>query len=101
MTDALCVCREHYVVMVKWISKTKTAVRWLNRAQNVSILTVCDSTTGACIKVHTHTHMHKDSHMHKHLHSHSHTHSHTLMIMMVMFLFRDMKKHQKFGSQNR
>uniref|UniRef100_A0A9J8AVX1 Uncharacterized protein n=2 Tax=Cyprinus carpio carpio TaxID=630221 RepID=A0A9J8AVX1_CYPCA len=42
--------REHYVVMVKWISKTKTAVRWLNRAQNVSILTVCDSTTGACIK---------------------------------------------------
>uniref|UniRef100_A0A9J8AEW9 Dipeptidyl-peptidase 10 (Non-functional) n=1 Tax=Cyprinus carpio carpio TaxID=630221 RepID=A0A9J8AEW9_CYPCA len=44
--------REHYVVMVKWISKTKTAVRWLNRAQNVSILTVCDSTTGACIKRH-------------------------------------------------
>uniref|UniRef100_A0A8C2K737 Dipeptidylpeptidase IV N-terminal domain-containing protein n=1 Tax=Cyprinus carpio TaxID=7962 RepID=A0A8C2K737_CYPCA len=42
--------REHYVVMVKWISKTKTAVRWLNRAQNISILTVCDSTTGACIK---------------------------------------------------
>uniref|UniRef100_A0A672LE01 Inactive dipeptidyl peptidase 10-like n=1 Tax=Sinocyclocheilus grahami TaxID=75366 RepID=A0A672LE01_SINGR len=42
--------REHYVVMVKWISKTKTAVRWLNRAQNASILTVCDSTTGACIK---------------------------------------------------
>uniref|UniRef100_A0A3B4EG42 Dipeptidyl peptidase like 10 n=1 Tax=Pygocentrus nattereri TaxID=42514 RepID=A0A3B4EG42_PYGNA len=40
--------REHYVVMVKWISKTKTAVRWLNRAQNISILTVCDSTTGAC-----------------------------------------------------
>lgn len=92
MTDALCVCREHYVVMVKWISKTKTAVRWLNRAQNVSILTVCDSTTGACIKVHTHTrtlhthshkrsqehtHMHKDSHMHKHLHSHSHTQTNT------------------------
>uniref|UniRef100_A0A8B9KRB4 Dipeptidyl peptidase like 10 n=1 Tax=Astyanax mexicanus TaxID=7994 RepID=A0A8B9KRB4_ASTMX len=44
--------REHYVVMVKWISKTKTAVRWLNRAQNISILTVCDSTTGAfCVCV--------------------------------------------------
>ncbi len=57
-SDALCVCREHYVVMVKWISKTKTAVRWLNRAQNVSILTVCDSTTGACIKVNTNTHTH-------------------------------------------
>ncbi|XP_065108554.1 inactive dipeptidyl peptidase 10-like isoform X2 [Paramisgurnus dabryanus] len=47
--------REHYVVMVKWISKTKTAVRWLNRAQNVSVLTVCDSTTGACIKRHEET----------------------------------------------
>ncbi|XP_055070593.1 inactive dipeptidyl peptidase 10 isoform X3 [Misgurnus anguillicaudatus] len=47
--------REHYVVMVKWISKTKTAVRWLNRAQNVSFLTVCDSTTGACIKRHEET----------------------------------------------
>uniref|UniRef100_A0A3B5PU05 Dipeptidyl peptidase like 10 n=1 Tax=Xiphophorus maculatus TaxID=8083 RepID=A0A3B5PU05_XIPMA len=39
--------REHYVSTVKWISKTRTAVRWLNRAQNVSILTVCDTTTGA------------------------------------------------------
>jgi hypothetical protein len=37
--------------MVKWISKTKTCVRWLNRAQNISILTVCDTTTGACVKV--------------------------------------------------
>ena len=37
--------REHYVSMVKWISKTKTSVRWLNRAQNISILTVCDTTT--------------------------------------------------------
>ncbi|XP_059198256.1 inactive dipeptidyl peptidase 10-like isoform X3 [Centropristis striata] len=44
--------REHYVTMVKWISKTKTAVRWLNRAQNISILTVCDTTTGACVTRH-------------------------------------------------
>uniref|UniRef100_A0A8C7QSL8 Dipeptidyl peptidase like 10 n=1 Tax=Oncorhynchus mykiss TaxID=8022 RepID=A0A8C7QSL8_ONCMY len=43
--------REHYVAMVKWISKTKTTVRWMSRAQNVSILTVCDTTTGACVKV--------------------------------------------------
>eukprot|EP00064_Thunnus_orientalis_P003778 superscaffoldBa00000322_g3789 len=41
--------REHYVTMVKWISKTKTSVRWLNRSQNISILTVCDTTTGACV----------------------------------------------------
>ncbi|XP_052004446.1 inactive dipeptidyl peptidase 10-like [Xyrauchen texanus] len=47
--------REHYVVMVKWISKTKTAVRWLNRLQNISVLTVCDSTTGACVKRHEET----------------------------------------------
>lgn len=43
--------REHYVTMVRWISKTKTSVRWLNRAQNISILTVCDTTTGACVTV--------------------------------------------------
>uniref|UniRef100_A0A6Q2Z9C8 Dipeptidyl peptidase like 10 n=1 Tax=Esox lucius TaxID=8010 RepID=A0A6Q2Z9C8_ESOLU len=47
--------REHYVTMVKWISKTKTTVRWMNRAQNVSILTVCDTTTGACVKRHEET----------------------------------------------
>uniref|UniRef100_A0AAQ5XZI4 Dipeptidyl peptidase like 10 n=1 Tax=Amphiprion ocellaris TaxID=80972 RepID=A0AAQ5XZI4_AMPOC len=44
--------REHYVTMVKWISKTKTSVRWMNRAQNISILTVCDTTTGACVTRH-------------------------------------------------
>ncbi|XP_063073810.1 inactive dipeptidyl peptidase 10-like [Engraulis encrasicolus] len=42
--------RDYYVVMVKWISNTHTAVRWLNRAQNISILTVCDATIGACLK---------------------------------------------------
>uniref|UniRef100_A0A6Q2ZE80 Dipeptidyl peptidase like 10 n=1 Tax=Esox lucius TaxID=8010 RepID=A0A6Q2ZE80_ESOLU len=47
--------RCHYVTMVKWISKTKTTVRWMNRAQNVSILTVCDTTTGACVKRHEET----------------------------------------------
>ncbi|XP_049584130.1 inactive dipeptidyl peptidase 10 isoform X1 [Syngnathus scovelli] len=44
--------RDHYVTMVKWISKTHTSVRWLNRAQNISILTVCDTTTGACVTRH-------------------------------------------------
>uniref|UniRef100_A0A8C9T1N1 Dipeptidyl peptidase like 10 n=1 Tax=Scleropages formosus TaxID=113540 RepID=A0A8C9T1N1_SCLFO len=38
--------RDYYVVMVKWISSTKTAVRWLNRAQNMSVLSVCDTSTG-------------------------------------------------------
>uniref|UniRef100_A0A8C4S6N2 Dipeptidyl peptidase like 10 n=1 Tax=Erpetoichthys calabaricus TaxID=27687 RepID=A0A8C4S6N2_ERPCA len=44
--------REHYISMVKWVSNTKAAVRWLNRAQNISILTVCETTTGACSKRH-------------------------------------------------
>nr|AAH63074.1 Dpp10 protein [Mus musculus] len=34
--------------MVKWVSNTRTVVRWLNRPQNISILTLCESTTGAC-----------------------------------------------------
>lgn len=47
----LCVCREYYVTMVKWATSTKVAVNWLSRAQNVSILTLCDATTGVCTKV--------------------------------------------------
>uniref|UniRef100_A0A8C3FU83 Dipeptidyl peptidase like 10 n=1 Tax=Chrysemys picta bellii TaxID=8478 RepID=A0A8C3FU83_CHRPI len=42
--------REYYITMVKWVSNTKTLVRWLNRPQNISILTVCETTTGACSK---------------------------------------------------
>uniref|UniRef100_A0A8D2IZM3 Dipeptidyl peptidase like 10 n=1 Tax=Varanus komodoensis TaxID=61221 RepID=A0A8D2IZM3_VARKO len=40
--------REYYIMMVKWVSNTKTVVRWLNRPQDLSILTVCETTTGAC-----------------------------------------------------
>ncbi|KAM5152547.1 inactive dipeptidyl peptidase 10 [Mantella aurantiaca] len=42
--------RDYYITMVKWISNTRTVVRWLNRLQNISILTVCETTTGACSK---------------------------------------------------
>lgn len=44
--------REHYITMVKWATSTKVAVNWLSRAQNVSILTLCDATTGLCSKKH-------------------------------------------------
>uniref|UniRef100_A0A673YW97 Dipeptidyl peptidase like 10 n=1 Tax=Salmo trutta TaxID=8032 RepID=A0A673YW97_SALTR len=44
--------REHYVSMVKWISNTHAAVRWLNRPQSVSFLTVCDTTIGSCVQKH-------------------------------------------------
>ncbi|XP_043922821.1 dipeptidyl aminopeptidase-like protein 6 [Protopterus annectens] len=44
--------REYYITMVKWASGTKLAVNWLNRAQNISILTLCEATTGVCTKKH-------------------------------------------------
>ncbi|XP_027876809.1 dipeptidyl aminopeptidase-like protein 6 isoform X4 [Xiphophorus couchianus] len=44
--------REYYITMVKWATNTKLAVNWLNRAQNNSILTLCETTTGVCIKKH-------------------------------------------------
>uniref|UniRef100_A0A8C4SAE4 Uncharacterized protein n=1 Tax=Erpetoichthys calabaricus TaxID=27687 RepID=A0A8C4SAE4_ERPCA len=43
--------RECYIPMVMWISSTRLAVRWLNRAQNMSVLTICEATTGACVEV--------------------------------------------------
>lgn len=42
---------EHYVTMVKWATSTKVAINWLNRAQNISVLTLCEATTGVCTKV--------------------------------------------------
>ncbi|XP_072432337.1 A-type potassium channel modulatory protein DPP6 isoform X3 [Chiloscyllium punctatum] len=44
--------KEYYITMVTWASSTKLAVNWLNRAQNVSILTLCEATTGICTKKH-------------------------------------------------
>uniref|UniRef100_A0A8C2Z8B2 Dipeptidyl-peptidase 6b n=1 Tax=Cyclopterus lumpus TaxID=8103 RepID=A0A8C2Z8B2_CYCLU len=44
--------REYYITMVKWATSTKLAVNWLNRGQNNSILTLCEATTGVCIKKH-------------------------------------------------
>ncbi|XP_038165361.1 inactive dipeptidyl peptidase 10 [Cyprinodon tularosa] len=44
--------RENYISMVSWISSTRLVVRWLNRAQNQSVLCVCEATTGACSEKH-------------------------------------------------
>ncbi|XP_064155114.1 inactive dipeptidyl peptidase 10 [Anguilla rostrata] len=44
--------RNYYISMVKWISSTRLAVRWLNRPQNQSVLSVCEATTGACSEKH-------------------------------------------------
>uniref|UniRef100_H3D7X8 A-type potassium channel modulatory protein DPP6 n=1 Tax=Tetraodon nigroviridis TaxID=99883 RepID=H3D7X8_TETNG len=43
---------EFYVTMVKWATSTKVAINWLNRAQNISVLTLCEATTGVCTKKH-------------------------------------------------
>uniref|UniRef100_A0A3P8YM36 Dipeptidyl-peptidase 6b n=1 Tax=Esox lucius TaxID=8010 RepID=A0A3P8YM36_ESOLU len=43
--------KEYYITMVKWFTSTKLAVNWLNRAQNNSVLTLCEATTGVCTKV--------------------------------------------------
>ncbi|KAL4616633.1 inactive dipeptidyl peptidase 10-like [Arapaima gigas] len=43
---------EYYITMVKWVTSQKVTVRWVTRAQNTSILTVCEASTGECVKVH-------------------------------------------------
>ncbi|KAG7236160.1 hypothetical protein INR49_001270 [Caranx melampygus] len=43
---------DFYITMVTWISNTHLAVRWLNRPQNSSLLTVCDATLGVCLQRH-------------------------------------------------
>uniref|UniRef100_A0A4W6FRF4 Dipeptidyl-peptidase 10 (inactive) n=1 Tax=Lates calcarifer TaxID=8187 RepID=A0A4W6FRF4_LATCA len=46
---------EYYITMVKWVTRERLSVRWLSRAQNVSILSLCDVTTGDCTKKHVMT----------------------------------------------
>ncbi|XP_070986901.1 inactive dipeptidyl peptidase 10-like [Oncorhynchus clarkii lewisi] len=43
---------DYYITMVKWVTEEKIGVRWLNRAQNTSILSLCEVTMGACLKKH-------------------------------------------------
>ncbi|XP_053273487.1 inactive dipeptidyl peptidase 10 [Pleuronectes platessa] len=47
--------RDFYVTMVKWISPAHLVVRWVNRAQNLSLLTECDATLGVCLQRHRDT----------------------------------------------
>ncbi|KAM9364846.1 inactive dipeptidyl peptidase 10-like [Pholidichthys leucotaenia] len=46
---------EFYITMVKWATQERLSVRWVNRAQNMSILSLCDATTGGCTKKHVMT----------------------------------------------
>ncbi|XP_028565940.2 inactive dipeptidyl peptidase 10-like isoform X2 [Podarcis muralis] len=40
--------REYYITMVKWVGHSRLAVRWLNRPQNMSVLSLCEAATGTC-----------------------------------------------------
>ncbi|XP_061477723.1 inactive dipeptidyl peptidase 10-like [Rhineura floridana] len=40
--------REYYITVVKWVAHSRLAVRWLNRPQNMSVLSLCEAATGAC-----------------------------------------------------
>ncbi|XP_076858740.1 inactive dipeptidyl peptidase 10 isoform X2 [Brachyhypopomus gauderio] len=46
---------EYYISMVQWVCEDSVAVRWLNRAQNTSILTLCNTHSGECARKHVMT----------------------------------------------
>ncbi|MED6265279.1 hypothetical protein CHARACLAT_023719 [Characodon lateralis] len=46
---------DFYITMVKWVTRQNLSVRWVNRAQNMSILSLCDATSGDCMKKHVMT----------------------------------------------
>ncbi|XP_030284917.1 inactive dipeptidyl peptidase 10-like [Sparus aurata] len=46
---------EYYITMVRWVTQERLSVRWVNRAQNTSILSLCDVTTSQCTKKHVMT----------------------------------------------
>lgn len=43
--------RESYLTGIKWVNDSSVAVVWLNRAQNVSVTSLCQIATGICIEV--------------------------------------------------
>uniref|UniRef100_A0A8C2GQ94 Uncharacterized protein n=1 Tax=Cyprinus carpio TaxID=7962 RepID=A0A8C2GQ94_CYPCA len=47
--------RDLYISMVQWVTDECLAVRWLNRPQNSSILTLCYTHTGKCVPKHVMT----------------------------------------------
>ncbi|XP_068602718.1 inactive dipeptidyl peptidase 10-like [Brachionichthys hirsutus] len=46
---------DYYVTMVTWLTQAKLSVRWVNRAQNTSVLSLCDVTAGDCTEKHVMT----------------------------------------------
>ncbi|CAB1447086.1 unnamed protein product [Pleuronectes platessa] len=46
---------EFYITMVSWVTRERLSVRWVNRAQNTSVLSLCDVTRAECTKKHVMT----------------------------------------------
>ncbi|KAH8404406.1 hypothetical protein KR222_011025 [Zaprionus bogoriensis] len=44
--------RDHYFSSASWVSATQIAVVWLNRPQNISVVSVCRSPQFVCIETH-------------------------------------------------
>lgn len=57
--DGLLIChifsssfsREHYFASAAWVSQTEVSVVWMNRAQNLSVVTLCKSPMWYCQEV--------------------------------------------------
>ncbi|EDW76193.2 uncharacterized protein Dwil_GK14793 [Drosophila willistoni] len=43
---------DHYFSSASWVSSTEIAVVWLNRPQNISVVSVCKSPSFVCIETH-------------------------------------------------
>jgi len=43
--------RDHYFSSASWVSHSKIAVVWLNRPQNISVVSVCKAPSFQCIEV--------------------------------------------------
>lgn len=43
---------DHYVTSANWVSETEICVVWLNRPQNISVVSVCKSPVFLCIETH-------------------------------------------------
>lgn len=49
--SSLFFTREHYFASAAWVSQTEVSVVWMNRAQNLSVVTLCKSPMWYCQEV--------------------------------------------------
>lgn len=50
-SDYIGCCSEYYFTAVTWVSVTEVSVVWMNRQQNLSLVTVCKSPMWYCQEV--------------------------------------------------